>query len=353
ARLLIARGVGPERVVALALPRSVELVVALWAVLKAGAAYLPVDPELPADRIGFVVGDAAPVLVVTAGSGGNVSGGLPQGMALLVLDDPETGAVLEGYPNGDVTDADRLGPLHPGSAAYVIYTSGSTGRPKGVVVEHHSLVNLLFHHRNDFVAAVGGERLRVALTAAFSFDTSWEGQLLMADGHELHLIDDDVRLDPAALVDYVAEHRVDFLDLTPSYVQQLIPAGLLRGARHRLKVLMVGGEALGESLWRELAGAQDTVSYNFYGPTECTVDALSCRVVEGMRPAVGRPLGNLQAYLLDDQLRPVPVGVAGELYIAGAGLARGYLGRPGLTAGRFVACPFGVAGERMYRTGCR
>ncbi|MCA1673404.1 MAG: amino acid adenylation domain-containing protein, partial [Actinobacteria bacterium] len=272
-------------------------------------------------------------------------------IALVVLDDPETRAALGGYPDSNVTDGDRLGLLHPGSSAYVIYTSGSTGRPKGVVVEHHSLVNLLFHHRNGFVAAAGGGRLRVGLTAAFSFDTSLDELLLMVAGHELHLIDDLVRLDPEALVDYVAEKRVDFLDLTPSYVRQLLPAGLLTDERHRPKILVLGGEAVSEALWQELASARDTTSYNFYGPTECTVDALSCRVADGMRPAVGRPLRNLQAYVLDGALHPAPVGAAGELYLAGAPVARGYLNRSGLTAQRFVACPFGAPGERMYRTG--
>ncbi|MCA1681978.1 MAG: amino acid adenylation domain-containing protein [Actinobacteria bacterium] len=339
ARYLVAQGVGPERVVALALPRSVDMVVALLAVFKAGGVYLPVDPELPAERIGFVLADAVPVLVVTTSAGANVMAALRQGMAGLVLDDAEIGTVLERYSHSDLTDAERLGHLQPANSAYIIYTSGSTGRPKGVAVEHRSLVNLLYHHRSGFVAAAGGGRLRVGLSAAFSFDTSLEGPLLMADGHELHLIDNAVRLDPEALVDYVAERRVDFLDLTPSYLRQLLPAGLLTDERHRPKVLMLGGEALGESLWRELAAAQDTTSYNFYGPTECTIDALSCPVLAGMRPAVGRPLRNLRAYVLDSALHPVPIGVVGELYLAGAQLARGYLHRPGLTAERFVACP--------------
>ncbi|MGH3815616.1 MAG: amino acid adenylation domain-containing protein, partial [Pseudonocardiaceae bacterium] len=352
AHRLVGLGVGPERVVALALPRSMDMVVALLAVFKAGGVYLPVDPDLPADRVGFVLHDAAPVLVVTTSAGGDVRGAVPAGTPELVLDEPEVGAALERCPDADLTDGERIGPLRGDSSAYVIYTSGSTGRPKGVLVEQRSLVNLLANHRHGFVAAAGGGRLRVAWVAVFSFDTSLEGPLLMADGHELHLLDDAVRLDPAALVDYVAEHRIDFLDVTPSYVaHMLLPAGLLSNQRHRPKVLMLGGEALGESLWRELAAAVDTASYNFYGPTETTIDALSCRVGELERPAVGRPLRNMRAYVLDGALRPVPVGVAGELYLAGAQLARGYLNRAGLTAERFVACPFGRPGERMYRTG--
>src|SRR2546421_5758745 len=307
AHLLIERGAAPERVVALALPRTAEMVVGILAVAKAGGGYLPGDPELPAERIAFVLSDAAAVLVVTTTGAGTVHAALAGGTPCLLVDHPETAAALQRFPDTDPTDAERISPLRPDSSAYVIYTSGSTGRPKGVVVEHRSLVNLLHHHRSGLVAAAGGERLRVALTAAFSFDTSWEGPVLMADGHELHLIDDDVRRDPPALVDYVAEHGIEFLDLTPSYVQQLVSAGLLTDPRHRPKVLMLGGEALGESLWRELAGAAGTTSYNFYGPTECTVDALSARGSDFARPGGGRPLANLAAYVLGDAPRPGPL----------------------------------------------
>ncbi|MFD9741897.1 amino acid adenylation domain-containing protein, partial [Umezawaea sp. NPDC059074] len=329
ARTFVDSGVGPERLVALALPRSVEFVVALLAVWKAGGVYLPVDPELPADRIDFVLRDANPVLVVT-----------------------DTLPACDDRQSADLTDADRTTPSSPDHAAYVIYTSGSTGRPKGVVIDHRGLVNLLVNHREDFVAAAGGGRLRVALSAVFSFDTSLEGIVLLADGHELHVLEEDVRLDPPAMVDYVVDRRIDFLDLTPSYAHQLLEAGLLDGT-HRPKIVMLGGEATGESLWQSLAAIPDTAVYNFYGPTESTVDALSGRVDGVGRPVIGRPLRNVSAYVLDEQLRPVPVGVPGELFLAGVQLARGYLGRAGLTADRFLANPFGVPGERMYRTGDR
>ncbi|MEV4051952.1 non-ribosomal peptide synthase/polyketide synthase [Amycolatopsis sp. NPDC049688] len=320
ARHLVSQGVTAERPVAVMLPRSAEAIVAMLGVLKAGAVYLPVDPGLPAERIGFLLDDADPAAVLTE---------LPD---------------LTGYDSSLLATTSL-----PGNAAYLIYTSGSTGTPKGVCVEHRALVNLLHSHRHGFA---GGDRLRVALTAALSFDTSLEGPVLMAAGHELHVLDDDTRLDPAALVDYVAEHRIDFLDLTPSYLRQLLPAGLLDGERHRPRILMVGGEALGSALWTTLAALPGTAAYNFYGPTECTVDALSCRVA-GERPAVGRPLRNLRAYVLDRDLTPVPIGAPGELYLAGPQLARGYAGRPGPTAERFVADPFGRPGTRMYRTGDR
>ncbi|WP_414636210.1 amino acid adenylation domain-containing protein, partial [Actinophytocola sp.] len=327
---LIENGAGPDRLVALMLPRTADMVIAIMAVWKAGAAYLPLDPGLPADRVGLLLRDAAPVLL------------------------------LDALPNTDHRpDTEPEVSILPESAAYVIYTSGSTGVPKGVLVEHRNLVNLLCSHRNGFAA---GHRLRAALTAVFSFDTSLEGIVLMADGHELHLIDEATRLDPDALVDYVATNRIDFLDLPPSYLPALLSAGLVDNDRHRPRMMMLGGEALPEPLWRRLAAAPDTTVYNFYGPTECTVDAVSCRVT-GERPVIGRPLHNLQAYVLDANLRTVPVGVPGELYLAGVQVARGYLNRPGLTAQRFVANPFGTstldpasgssAGSRMYATGDR
>ncbi|HSV65773.1 MAG TPA: amino acid adenylation domain-containing protein, partial [Mycobacteriales bacterium] len=352
ARYLIDVGVGPERVVALALPRSAEVIVALLAVLKAGGVYLPVDPDLPVERMGLLLRDADATVVLTTGSGSAAgAAALPEHVTTVVLDAPDTQVAVERCAETDLVDGDRCGLLRPDNAAYVIYTSGSTGVPKGVVVEHRSLVNLLASHQAGFVADAGGGRLRVALTAVFSFDTSLEGPVLMAAGHELHLIDQTLRLDPAGLVDYIATHQIDFLDLTPSYLRQLLPAGLLTDERHRPRILMLGGEALTDALWQQVATAPDTAGYNFYGPTECTVDALSCRVVGGIRPAVGRPLPNLKAYVLDQRLRPVPVGVAGELYLAGVQVARGYLGRPALTAQRFLADPFGEAGQRMYRTG--
>ena len=327
---LIAQGAGPERLVALRLPRSADMIVAILAVWKAGAAYLPVDLALPDERVRYLLEDARPALV---------------------LDEAALLTVPVDVPATDPVDADRIAPLDPSNAAYVIYTSGSTGRPKGVVVSHRSAMRLLATHRAGFVADAGGGPLRVALTASFSFDTSLEGVLLMADGHPLHLVDEETRRDPAALVEYVVRHRVDFVDVTPSYLGQLLPAGLLSDPRHCPRALMLGGEAVGAGLWRELAGHAGVAAYNFYGPTECTVDALACRIDGADRPLVGRPLPNLRAYVLDARLRPVPPGVGGELYLAGEQVARGYLGRPGLTAARFVADPFGPSGSRMYRTG--
>ncbi|MEW2546596.1 non-ribosomal peptide synthase/polyketide synthase [Streptomyces sp. NPDC047002] len=327
---LIGLGAGPERLVALRLPRTADMVAAILAVWKAGAGYLPIDMALPAERVRFLLDDARPALV---------------------LDEAALAAVPEGLPESDPTDADLTAVLRPDNTAYVIHTSGSTGRPKGVAVEHRALAHLLAAHRAGFVADAGGGPLRVALTASFSFDTSLEGVLLLAEGHPLHLVDEATRMDPEALVEYVVRHRIDFLDLTPSYLNRLLPAGLLTDPRHRPRVLMLGGEPIGAALWRELAAHPEVAAYNFYGPTESTVDALSCRVDGADRPLVGRPLPHTRAYVLDGRLQPVPPGAGGELYLAGPQLARGYTRRAGLTAARFLPDPYGPPGARMYRTG--
>ncbi|GHF53719.1 amino acid adenylation domain-containing protein/non-ribosomal peptide synthase protein (TIGR01720 family) [Amycolatopsis bartoniae] len=326
ARHLAARGAGPERVVAVVLPRSVEAVVAILAIFKTGAAHLPVDPGLPAERLDWLLRDAG---------------------AAVVLDDLAEVREWCARPGPEVA----LSGASPDQAAYVIYTSGSTGTPKGVVIEHRGLANLLADHRRTFIPDPADTRLRVALTATLSFDTSWEALLLGLAGHELHLLDDDTRLDPRAVASTVDEQRIDLLDVTPSYLRQLLPAGLLDGT-HRPGTLLVGGEATGEALWRELSALPGIAVHNYYGPTEVTVDAVGCPVT-GDRPLIGRPLANVQAYVLDETLSPVPPGVPGELHLAGVQLARGYLGRPGLTADRFLANPFGEPGSRLYRTGDR
>ncbi|MBL3668917.1 amino acid adenylation domain-containing protein [Streptomyces sp. M2CJ-2] len=331
---LVGQGVGPEQLVAISLPRSVESIVALLAIMKAGAAYVPVDPDYPADRIAHMLTDSAPAVVLRD---------LAQ-----VRDLPER---LSG---ADLTDADRLAPLTPSHPAYVIYTSGSTGRPKGVIIEHRSIVNLFRAHLERLHAPeleAAGRRYRVALQAALSFDASLDPLIWAVGGHELHLIDDDTRHDAAAYVEYVQRAGIDMLDITPSHFQQLMEHGLLRDGKPAPRLVGLGGEATGEALWEELRQVPGLTTYNLYGPTEFTVDALGARFDESDRPVVGRPLANGRAYVLDAALRPVPPGVPGELYLAGVQLARGYLNRPGLTAERFVADPFGGPGERMYRTG--
>src|SRR5690606_32017364 len=261
-----------------------------------------------------------------------------------------------GRPAHDPADGDRVRPLRAANAAYVIYTSGSTGRPKGVTVPHAGVLNYFEAHRDAFfdpaVAAAGGRRMRFAHLASFSFDTSWMGLLWMMYGHELHLIDDATRRDVEAYTEYVARAQIDLVNTTPSHFVSLREAALLDAdGRHRPAQLRLGGEAIGEALWADLRAVPGVSVRNFYGPTESTIDTMNQVVADGDRPSIGGPYRGTRAYVLDAALQPAPVGVPGELYLAGVQLARGYLGRPGLTAERFVADPFGGPGERMYRTG--
>ncbi|WP_312887119.1 AMP-binding protein, partial [Actinocrinis puniceicyclus] len=320
ARRLCDLGAGPDRFVALALPRGVQAVVAILAALKSGAAYVPVDPDDPAERLAGLIAETSPFAVVTT-----------QELARR-LDLPAGTACVSPQDTGEVPP--ESGPWHapvpqPRDLAYAIYTSGSTGRPKAVAIEHRALANMFHsHHRNFFApeAAAAGRRLRVALTNALTFDASWSQLLWMVAGHELHVVSDDVRRDARAVVDYVGKHEIDLLDTTPGYARELLSAGLLDGDGHRPRVLALGGEAISDAMWEQLRASSFASVYNLYGPTECTIDAMFCQVRDTDRPALGRPAANTRVYVLDGWLRPVPPGVVGEVYIGGANLARGYWG---------------------------
>ncbi len=355
ARWLIGAGAGPEDLVAVALPRSVDSVVALLGVLAAGAVYVPVDVSYPAERVRFMLADAAPVVVITTAE---LAGELPvSGTRVLTLDSPQASAELAGLAGEPVAADERRAALGPSCAAYLIYTSGSTGRPKGVVVTHAGLAGLAEFQFGDVIgpaARAAGRRMRAGLVSGLSFDASWNIAAWLLAGHELHVLDDEVRLDARALVEYVREHGVDVLEVTPSYAQLLVEEGLLDGQR-RPSVLILGGEAVPAGLWGRIGRAAGVTGWNFYGPTECTVDCVVAQVA-GERPVIGRPVPGARLYVLDEWLRPAPVGVPGMLYVAGDLVARGYWRRPALTAQRFVADPFGpgrsgAQGGRMYRTG--
>ncbi|MFG3288621.1 non-ribosomal peptide synthase/polyketide synthase [Streptomyces sp. NPDC048179] len=345
ARLLIGHGAGPERVVALGLPRSLDMVVALFAVLRTGAAYLPLELDHPADRLSLMLADARPLLLLTNAA---VSATLDGEPPRVLLDDPAVERELAGLPDTPVRR--RFSLEHP---AYVIYTSGSTGRPKGVVTPYRGLTNMQLNHQKEIfepaIAAAGGRRLRIAHTVSFAFDMSWEELLWLVEGHEVHVCDEELRRDAEALVAYCERHRVDVVNVTPTYARLLIEQGLLQG--HVPPLVLLGGEAVPETVWAALRDTEGTYGYNLYGPTEYTINTLGGGTLDSATPTVGKPIRGTRAHLLDAWLRPVPDGVPGELYIAGIGLARGYLDRPALTAERFVADPFGEPGERMYRTG--
>ncbi|MFF2078105.1 amino acid adenylation domain-containing protein [Kitasatospora sp. NPDC058162] len=357
AHLLVARGAGPESFVAVALPRGAELVVAVLAVLKAGAAYLPLEPAHPAERTGHALADARPLLLVT-------TTGLLPGTELprIELDTPETAAALAAAPATAPTPAPALRPEHP---AYVIFTSGSTGRPKGVVVPHRNVVRLLDTTERHF--AFGPQDVWTLFhSIAFDF-TVWELWGALLYGGRLVVVPYDVSRSPDAFLDLLAAERVTVLNQTPSAFQQLSRADAERPRELALRTVVFGGEALdqgGLADWYARHPEDAPRLVNMYGITETTVHVTrhdltaapaavpaSATAVAEAGSAIGRALPDLRTYLLDGALRPVPPGVPGELYVSGPGLARGYLNRPALTAERFVACPFEAGGARMYRTG--
>ncbi|KOU27823.1 thioester reductase, partial [Streptomyces sp. WM6372] len=352
ARHLADRGAGPERLVAVAVPRSADLVVALLAVVKTGAAYVPIDPEYPADRIAHMLRDADPVFVVTQAETAEKLPAEPAAhVSRLVLDDPATRTLLEGQdPRNLSVDERRPSRLLGQHTAYVIYTSGSTGRPKGVAVSHAAITNRLLWMQNEY----GLEPTdRVLQKTSSAFDVSvWEFFWPLVVGAGMVVAARGEHKDPAALAELIRTEKVTTAHFVPSMLGAFLQHPDAASCAP-LKNVVCSGEALSVELKNQALRTLGGSVHNLYGPTEAAVDVTfwECRAADDTVP-IGRPVWNTRVYVLDAALSPVPVGVAGELYVAGAQLARGYVGRAGLTAERFVADPFAVvAGSRMYRTG--
>ncbi|MGW9087949.1 amino acid adenylation domain-containing protein [Streptomyces yangpuensis] len=340
---LAARGTGPGDLVALLLPRSPEMVVALLAVLKAGAAYLPIDAAYPQDRIAYMLDDARPALALTMAV---ESAGLgASDVNRLLLDDPDVRAAVEARPARALTDADRTRPLTVRDPAYVIYTSGSTGRPKGVVVEHRTVAVMVADQGPRMGIGPGTRWLQFA---SYSFDAAtWELAIGLLSGATMILSTAEERGPGAPLAELVERTGTTMVCLPPTVLSawpadRPMPGGVQ---------LVVAGEACPPELVERFSRGR--VMRNAYGPTEATVCASISEPLSGaVKPPIGFPLHNTRLYVLDARLRPVAPGVTGELYIGGDQLARGYLRRPELTANRFVADPYATTpGGRMYRSG--
>ncbi|GAA3846449.1 hypothetical protein GCM10022243_10790 [Saccharothrix violaceirubra] len=326
ATALRAHGVGPDVVVAVHLHRSPELIVALLAVLKAGGAYLPLDPDYPVDRLRYMLADSGARVLI-----GDFAADVPT----VPVDVPDP--VLTGDPG--------TGPDH---LAYVIYTSGSTGRPKGVQVAHRSIVNRLRWMRDDHAVTAADRILQKTPT---SFDVSvWELFLPLVTGAVLVIAEPGGHRDPAYLSDVISRAGVTITHFVPPLLATFLAAG---GTAASLRLVVCSGEALPPETVHRFADAFPGVRLeNLYGPTEAAVDVTAYRADPAERTVpIGRPVANTRVYVLDDRYRVLPVGVAGELYLGGVQVARGYGGRPGLTADRFVPDPYGVPGDRLYRTG--
>jgi amino acid adenylation domain-containing protein len=350
ARVLADRGVGPGTFAAVMLPRSADLVTALWAVLKAGAAYIPVDPSYPAARIALMLRDSPATILISTSL-----------VTTPGLDADATGLTRLDLDAADVVRADRKLSPDPGpdcrrrpgpaSAAYMIYTSGSTGQPKGVVIPHEGIVNRLLWMQDRFGLDASD---RVLQKTPAGFDVSvWEFFWPLASGATLVVARPEGHRDPDYLAALIRDEAVTTVHFVPSMLEVFLLAPG-SSACASLRRVICSGEALPGQTRDRFFDVIDAELHNLYGPTEASVDvtAWQCRPDDaGPEVPIGRPIWNTRTYVLDAWLRPVPVGVPGELYLSGVQLARGYHGRPELTAGRFVADPFGSPGARMYRTG--
>jgi amino acid adenylation domain-containing protein len=340
AHYLRSQGAGPGTLVAICLDRSLALVVAELGVLKSGAAYLPLDPTYPRERLSFILNDSqAPLLIVQAGSADR----LPKGRWRVLEFDRDADTIAsfpETSPELDWKASD---------SAYVIYTSGSTGRPKGVEITHDSLLNLVFWHRRAFAVESAD---RAALQASPGFDASvWELWPYLTAGASVHLPDESIRSDPERLRDWLIAQKITITFLATAMAERIM--ALDWPCQTPLRMLLTGAD----TLHRYPSPSLPFVLVNNYGPTECTVVATSGVVpprqsTEGDPPTIGRPIANTQIYLLDEQMRQVPIGATGEVYIAGKGLARGYLNQTELNSEKFVPSHFSsVPGDRLYKTG--
>lgn len=332
---LVRRGVTTETPVLIRLPRGPEYVVAMLGVLKAGGLIVPLDPAMPDERVDEIVRQTH-----------------PDGRRPVIVDDGFVAAVQAAQ---DELPADyRPAQVHPGQGAYIIFTSGTTGKPKGVIGTHQALLAYAADHARNVLRPAAqrvGHPLRVAHAWSFTFDAAWQPLVALLDGHSNHIVGDDVQRDAEALVETIGRYAIDMIDTTPSMFTQLRAAGLLSTVP--LTVLALGGEAIDTALWQAIQAECERTwmsAHNCYGPTEATVEAVVAAIADHRDPCIGEPTDPTAAYVLDSWLRPVPDGVAGELYLSGGQLTRGYVGRPGETAARFVADPL-TPGARMYRTG--
>jgi amino acid adenylation domain-containing protein/non-ribosomal peptide synthase protein (TIGR01720 family) len=350
ARYLIAKGIGPECLVGIALERSLELVIAIVATLKSGAAYLPLDPDYPQARLEHMVRDAAPRVVLTNQA---TLVRLPQvsNCELKSVEEAEFQQLLQSMASNNLSDSERTSNLLPQHPAYAIYTSGSTGTPKGAINTHQGIVNRLLWMQAQYGLRADD---RVLQKTPFSFDVSvWEFLWPLIQGSTLILAKPGGHRDPAYLASLINEEQVTTVHFVPSMLGVFLEEPLAATC-DSLRRVICSGEALHGDVQEKFFRVLNASLHNLYGPTEASVDVTfwEClREAAAHNIPIGRPIWNTRMYVLDRFLHPLPVGVAGELYIGGIGLARGYLNRPSLTAERFIADPFSTSGSRMYQTG--
>lgn len=342
------KGVGPDRLVAICVERSLDMVVGMLGILKAGGAYVPLDPAHASDRLAQMLDDCDPAVVLTQSAVLERLNVL-QRCERVVLD--ELPWVQSAWARCTTRNPKlrEIG-LSPAHLAYVIYTSGSTGKPKGVMVEHRNVLHFL-HGMEQCIHGLPPECRRIAWNSSFGFDMAAKAWGQLIRGRAVYLLDESTRMSGEDLLAFLERYEIEAIECTPSHLRIMRHAGFLHGRASSLRKVLLGGEAIDEITWKELAAAQDVAFFNMYGPTECSVDA-SCGRIEGDAPHLGCVMPNARVYILDAHLQAVPVGVVGEICIGGGGVARGYLRRAELTAERFVPDPFSADPQaRMYRTG--
>ncbi|MFY9555690.1 MAG: amino acid adenylation domain-containing protein, partial [Blastocatellia bacterium] len=346
AHRLISRGVGPESRVVLFLDRSIDMISSLWAVWKSGAAFVPLDIAQPRARLKLMLEQARPSLILTHRE---LVGLLPETEGTVIATVIELDEEVEA---GQISQCSGENPevaVEPNNLAYLIFTSGSTGVPKAAMIEHHSVTNLLYALDDAIYDHQRGSV--VSLNGPLAFDGSIKQVIQLATGHTLVIVPEQIRADGEGLIEFIEGQELELLETTPSQLNLMLEAGLLEGEGFTPKKILVGGEAIDQRMWGLINQATRVKFYNVYGPTECTVDATAVEVSRHPNtPVIGKPLANVRLYVLDQGLRPVPIGVPGVLFIAGAGVGRGYFGRPDLTAEKFLPDPFGDKGARMYST---
>ncbi len=341
ANYLIQNGVLKESFVGFYLDRSIESIISIISIWKAGAAYVPLDPSYPKERIDFMINDSAMKIIITIKKYKEL---FDEQKLFLIDSATEIKNYKDVFPEIEIK---------PENLAYIIYTSGSTGKPKGVMVQHKSVLNLAAALMDIVYSKSNSRKLTVSLNAPLAFDASVQQLVALLYGHTLCIIPQDIRLDGEGLMNFIRDEKIDVLDCVPTQLSILLENGFAETNKWKPSLVLPGGEPIDNDMWNNLLKIREVKFFNMYGPTECTVDSTICEIKnEISKPSIGLPIYNTTHFILDKQMNPVPIGIAGELYIGGESLTRGYLNRTDLTAERFLPNPFSEnEGERIYKTG--
>ncbi|MFZ1289535.1 MAG: amino acid adenylation domain-containing protein [Melioribacteraceae bacterium] len=339
---LIKKGVLKESIVVVSLERSIENIIAILAIWKAGGIYLPIDPSYPIDRLNYMIENSNATIVITEKS---ISEFTKIKTTKIILSD-EIGLIEnENSENPNLK-------IFSENLAYIIFTSGSTGLPKGVMIQHRTAINLAYGLSKKIYKSEN-RKFNISLNAPLSFDASMQQIIMLIFGHTLVIIPEEIRLDGNAFIEYINDKQIDILDCVPTQLKILIESGILNNHSNYPQIILPGGEPINTDIWDKIKNTEHIKFFNMYGPTECTVDSTICDINKTLvKPSIGKPIENSIHFILDSNLNLAPKGIPGELYIGGDCISRGYLKNPSLTAERFIPNPYDKnGGSRIYKTG--